>query len=650
MSISTDHYEAKFRAIFEITQDGMLIVDDHGRYIDANPAACGLLGMKRERIIGRIIEDFADPHRKGEVQKSWRHFLECGSQKGFFRIYRPDGSTRHVEYIAKAHVIPHQHLSILRDITERNQAELTLRTSEDRLRLTVEELRVAKNAAENANRAKSQFIANISHEVRTPINGMLGAAELLKRTALSSEQKEYAAIMEDSGDTLMSLVNELLDFSRIEAGKLKLEIKHFDLITILHKVVNSFGKRIRNKRLKVSLKMPPEMPRLLRGDPLRLRQILANLIGNAVKFTDHGEIIISVVTQENDAAHATVRFAVQDTGPGIPENQQRLLFKPFSQIDSSTRREHGGTGLGLAISKQLTEQMGGSIGLKSVPDQGSTFWFSLTFDKPLTERRSPSRLAQANPKMAVVLPTSSQLRNPRILVAEDNRINQIVVVRQLQKLGYAADTVANGYEVLKALRHHAFDLILMDCQMPRMDGYEATKAIRRRHARQPVKEHIPIIAMTAHAMEDDRRKCLAAGMDDYITKPVQLLKLRALLEQHLRGPVPHNPPPLAQMDAQSDPDFGNIMESYWEDTGRQLERLEEAIHEQSTSKVKDIAHYALGASLVLGVTTVAKPLRRLEEMGRLNELSHASEVLREAKEQLEQYRINKHHMKRGVPC
>jgi len=298
--------------------------------------------------------------------------------------------------------------------------------------------------------------------------------------------------MKDSGETLMALVNDLLDFSRMETGKLKLELKDFDVAATVEIVLALFADRLKEKGLRLSSQIQKNVPLQVRGDAVRLRQVLANLVGNATKFTDQGKVSIAITLEKEKASKAVLRFSISDTGPGLSKNQQKMLFQPFSQADPSTMRRHGGTGLGLAISKQLVELMGGTIGLKSSPGQGSTFWFTL----PLQKR---SRSFQ--PEKTPLLPRIAMpAQKARILVAEDNRINRIVAVRQLEKLGYVAETAVNGRDVLRRLKKETYDLILMDCQMPFMDGYKATAAIRKMETGR----RTPIIAMTAHALEEDR--------------------------------------------------------------------------------------------------------------------------------------------------
>ena len=399
-------------------------------------------------------------------------------------------------------------------------------------------VRRARRSAESASAAKSEFLANISHEIRTPLNGVIGMTELLAGSGLSEPQLEMASVVQASADTLLALVNDLLDFSRIESGQLSLEWLPFPAAGMVAHVAEVMRPRCRAKSLVLETAIDPALPSLLLGDELRLRQVLLNLVGNAVKFTETGTVRISVTPAGEPENPFAVLFSISDTGIGIHPETQRRLFQPFVQADSATTRRYGGTGLGLAISRKLVQSMGGSIGVDSRPGEGSTFWFVLPLREapPLDALPAAAPLVSAKPAppaagAAVALPEAAR-GILRVLIAEDNPVNQAVALRAVRKLGYAADTVANGLEVLDALEQEHYDVILMDCQMPEMDGYQATAEIRRR---KPGSRHIPILALTANAVQGDQERCLEAGMDDYIAKPVRIAALATALERWTRG-------------------------------------------------------------------------------------------------------------------
>jgi PAS domain S-box-containing protein len=423
-------------------------------------------------------------------------------------------------------------LAFFQDVTERNRA--------------ADELAVARDQAVEASNMKSAFLANVSHEIRTPMNGVLGMTELLLDMGLTEPQRECAEQVTRSGEQMLSLINDILDISKIETGHLELELGDFDLDETVKETCSVAGALARSKGLRLDLEIDPGVPRRVRGDGRRLGQILLNLVSNAVKFTATGTIKVRVSAKPGQHARTAIRVEVADTGIGMDPANLGRMFEPFTQADVSTTRQYGGTGLGLAIARELVELMGGTIGAESAPGHGSTFWFEVVLSSALASATLPAATAETNVASGPVW-----LSSPLVLVAEDSQINQIVAARSLERCGCRVEVVGDGREALNALEGRRYDAVLMNCQMPDMDGYQATAELRRREAGD---RRTPVIAMTAHAMDGDRKRCLDAGMDDYVSKPMRHTALVAALMRW----IPSEPDGAAQTDADGSAQAGGV--------------------------------------------------------------------------------------------
>ncbi|MDQ1301604.1 MAG: hypothetical protein QG637_1526 [Chloroflexota bacterium] len=628
---------------------GLAVTGSDETFEYVNPAFSRMLGRAPEILIGQKPKDYTLPEDWAALEDAWQRCSQGVSSIYETRLRRFDGSILYALITGAPRTRDGRVIGsiiVVTDLTERKRME--------------EALALARDQALEASRLKSEFLATMSHEIRTPMNSILGMTELLLDTELTLEQKELAEGAQDAAQALLAIIDDILDFSKIEAGKLVFEDVEFDLAKVIQKATDLLSAKAQAKNLELRVLIAAEAPQWVRGDPFRLRQVLVNLISNSVKFTNRGEIVVEVALESLTEKYAGLYFSVTDTGIGLSETARRRLFQPFTQADGSVTRRYGGTGLGLAICKRLVEMMGGEIGADGAEGQGAVFWFTAH----LTHATAHGPTQLASQERVQEPPAVAEITAARVLLAEDNPVNQRLGVLQLQKLGYSVTAVGHGKAALDAYMKNpkGYDLILMDCQMPQMDGFEASRAIRRAEA--VLDRHTPIIAMTASALQGDREACLAAGMDDYISKPVRWPELQAIVSRWISGtpdrPVPARLAPRSAEDAsaprqatsgpldqatlrslrrltprENPQALAELINTFLDSTAARMPDLRAAVLNRDSLMIGQIAHSLKGSTGSFGALRLSGRLGQLEALGKNSVFEGTPERLAEIEAEYE---------------
>ena len=626
--------EERFKAIFTLARDPIIAADLDMNLVLFNQAAEAAFGWKAAEIIGEPLDLLAPPHHRAEFRAAFDRFMsgvgaQTAGQSLSLWAMRRNGEEFPAEASLSLVSAPGGVMlaAVVRDVSQQRAAQASLERQAAEMAALAKRLDAALIAAEQASRAKSKFLATMSHEIRTPLNGVLGMTRLLLDQSTVTEQREKLEIINDSGEALRAILDDILDFSKLEAGRVELEAADFDVARVVRSTVALMDSRAKLKGLTLEVEIADDVPKMVNGDANRLRQVLLNLVGNAVKFTETGGVRV-LVSVESDGSR--LRFAVEDTGIGIDAAAQRRLFQDFTQADASVARRFGGSGLGLAICKRLAALMGGDIGVESQPGRGSRFWVAIPFANALNVDSAPICAP------AAIAATERPLR---VLLAEDNAINQMVISGLLERRGHQVTMAENGLEAVNAARGGGFDVILMDMLMPVLDGVEAARFIR---SLPPPVGETPIIALTASVLEGDARKCREAGMDDFVSKPVAPDTLYAALATAVRRPPPEPasaasgaasvPPVLDRpvlnilIDAMGEAAAPTLLDKFAADVGLRVARAAAAGENGDLKTAQRDAHDVKSLAATFGLMALAEAAATMERLCRANDKAAVREA------------------------